>query len=179
MSSLFTSDCVTRGVSALFFCFDRTFTDSCTPRSDMTLQATPPASPSWRVLVALRLLHHRLPAGTSASLSASALAPWYHVLSGARETVSPANEAKVVASWRAIAHSAVLDSEAGVEKCEELGRQWDRESGLAEGREEKEKDESQLEDWRNMRASLQMIRTVWASQGTIARAVLKVDEAAS
>ncbi|KWU46592.1 hypothetical protein RHOSPDRAFT_32052 [Rhodotorula sp. JG-1b] len=61
---------------------------------DMTLQATPPPSPSWRVLVSLRLLHHRLAAGSTASLSASALAPWYHVVSGAAETISPSNETK-------------------------------------------------------------------------------------
>lgn len=93
----------------------------------MTLQATPPPSPSWRVLVSLRLLHHRLAAGSTASLSASALAPWYHVVSGAAETISPSNETKVRASWRAIAEAVAREAGLGTGRCDELLQQWEKE----------------------------------------------------
>ena len=126
----------------------------------MTLQATPPPSPSWRVLVSLRLLHHRLAAGSTASLSASALAPWYHVVSGAAETISPSNETKVRASWRAIAEAVAREAEEEEEEEEE------------EGEEEEEEEEGLL-------ASLRMVRTVWTEEERIARAVLAAPQTTS
>lgn len=139
--------------------------------SDMTLQATPPPpSPSWRVLVSLRLLHHRLGAGsTAASLSASALAPWYHVVSGATETLSPTNEAKVRASWRAVAEAVAREVEAGTKRCDEVRERWQKDEfkrdgggGAGAGNDERS----------DLLASLQMVRTVWTEEERIARAVL-------
>lgn len=138
-------------------------------RSDMTLQATPPPSPSWRVLVSLRLLHHRLAAGSTASLSASALAPWYHVVSGAAETISPSNETKVRASWRAIAEAVAREAELGTERCDESLQQWEKEFKEGSGDEEEEEDDSNSSD---LLASLRMVRTVWTEEERIARAVL-------
>jgi hypothetical protein len=142
----------------------------------MTLQATPPPSPSWRVLVSLRLLHHRLAAGSTASLSASALAPWYHVVSGAAETISPSNETKVRASWRAIAEAVAREAERGAGRCDELLQQWEKEfkegSGDEEGEEEEEEEEGLL-------ASLRMVRTVWTEEERIARAVLAAPQTTS
>ncbi|GAA5964674.1 hypothetical protein JCM8115_004708 [Rhodotorula mucilaginosa] len=133
---------------------------------DMTLQATPPPSPSWRVLVSLRLLHHRLAAGSTASLSASALAPWYHVVSGAAETISPSNETKVRASWRAIAEAVAREAERGAGRCDELLQQWEKEFKESSGDEEEEEED--------LLASLRMVRTVWTEEERIARAVLAV-----
>jgi hypothetical protein len=132
----------------------------------MTLQATPPPSPSWRVLVSLRLLHHRLAAGSTASLSASALAPWYHVVSGAAETISPSNETKVRASWRAIAEAVAREAERGAGRCDELLQQWEKEFKESSGDEEEEEED--------LLASLRMVRTVWTEEERIARAVLAV-----
>lgn len=135
-------------------------------RSDMTLQATPPPSPSWRVLVSLRILHHRLAAGSTASLSASALAPWYHVVSGAAETISPSNETKVRASWRAIAEAVASEAERGTMRCDELLQQWERDF------KEVGDDEEDLKSSSDLLASLRMVRTVWTEEERIARAVL-------
>lgn len=139
----------------------------------MTLQATPPPSPSWRVLVSLRLLHHRLAAGSTASLSASALAPWYHVVTGAAETISPSNETKVRASWRAIAEAVAREAERGTRRCDELLQQWEKEFKESSGDEEEEEAEEDL------LASLRMVRTVWTEEERIARAVLATPQATS
>jgi hypothetical protein len=121
----------------------------------MTLSAKPDApSPSWRVLVALRLLHLRLP--TLAVLSADSLAAWYNNINGVTETVSSANEAKVRASVRAICDAAVREAEEGVKRCEEVLRKWKREgTGL---------DKEMEGNWR-------MVKTVWDEDLRIARAV--------
>ncbi|GAA5881291.1 hypothetical protein JCM3774_000957 [Rhodotorula dairenensis] len=159
---------------------------------DMTLQATPPPSPSWRVLVSLRLLHHRLGHGsatktTASSLSASALAPWYHVVSGATETLSPVNETKVRASWRALSDAVAREAAAGTRQCDELRERWENEfkqvgHGVsaplaATVAEEDDDDVSSSADEaaserRDLLASLEMVRTVWTEEERIARAVL-------
>ncbi|BGP29921.1 hypothetical protein JCM10296v2_001673 [Rhodotorula toruloides] len=122
---------------------------------DMTLSAKPdPPSPSWRVLVALRLLHLRLPA--LAILSADSLAMWYNNINGVTETVSSANEAEVRASVRAICDAAVREAEEGVKRCEEALRKWKREG--------KGVDKEMEGNWR-------MVKTVWDEDLRIARAV--------
>ncbi|BGO97560.1 hypothetical protein NBRC10513v2_001555 [Rhodotorula toruloides] len=122
---------------------------------DMTLSEKPdPPSPSWRVLVALRLFHLRLP--TLAVLSADSLAAWYNNINGVTETVSSANEAKVRASVRAICDAAVREAEEGVKRCEEVLRRWKREgTGV---------DKEMEGNWR-------MVKTVWDEDLRIARAV--------
>lgn len=141
----------------------------------MTLQASPPAAPSWRVLVALRLLHHRLSAGTSSSLSASTLAPWYDVVSGVTEVVSSANEAKVRASWSAIAQSMLHDAEAGLAACDRLRSSWLREDkskvGDSDAAANVTTDASDA-GTSDLLASLEMVRTVWTEQARISRVVL-------
>ncbi|GAA5822746.1 hypothetical protein JCM11251_004364 [Rhodosporidiobolus azoricus] len=122
---------------------------------DMTLQATPaPPSASWRVLVALRLLHLRLP--TSLVLSADSLAPWYNVLSGAIEIISSANEAKVAATLQAVCQTVAEEADKGMKRCEEARKRWEKEG------EEVEED---------MKLSLGMLETVWREEGRIAKAV--------
>ncbi|GAA5979183.1 hypothetical protein JCM11641_008453 [Rhodosporidiobolus odoratus] len=121
---------------------------------DMTLQATPePPSASWRVMVALRLLHLRLP--SALSLSADALVPWYSILSGAIETISSANELKVTATLKVISDSVGKDAQDGLKRCEETRRRWTR---------EKEVDE-------DLKLSLGMLKTIWEEEKRIAVAV--------
>ncbi|GAA6004778.1 hypothetical protein JCM10207_001011 [Rhodosporidiobolus poonsookiae] len=121
---------------------------------DMTLQATPePPSASWRVLVALRLLHLRLP--SSLTLSAEALAPWYNVLTGVSETISSANELKVVATLKSVCKSVAAEAEEGLKRCAEVRRRWEK---------EKEGDE-------DLEMSLGMLETVWEEEERIAKAV--------
>ncbi|GAA6029365.1 hypothetical protein JCM8097_003639 [Rhodosporidiobolus ruineniae] len=121
---------------------------------DWTLQATPePPSASWRVLVALRLLHLRLP--SSLVLSADSLAPWFNVLSGAIETISTANEAKVTATLKVLCQAVAEEAKSGRERCAEVRRRWER---------EEEKDEE-------LKASLGMVETVWEEEERIAKAV--------
>jgi hypothetical protein len=120
----------------------------------MTLQATPePASASWRVLVALRLLHLRLP--SSLVLSADSLAPWYNVISGAIETISSANEAKVVATLGVLCKAIEEEAEGGVKRCKEVRTRWNREGEAEE----------------EMKLSLEMLETVWTEEGRIAKEV--------
>ncbi|GAA5978215.1 hypothetical protein JCM10908_004275 [Rhodotorula pacifica] len=145
---------------------------------DMTLQATPPPSPSWRVLVSLRLLHHRLAAGSTASLSASALAPWYHVVSGACETLSPSNETKVCATWRAMAENVAREAEEGTRRCDELLQQWEKEFKSA-AKTEMNAVPAEEEERKDLVASLRMVRTVWTEEERIARAVLAVPAVAA
>ncbi|BGP13733.1 hypothetical protein JCM10213v2_001671 [Rhodosporidiobolus nylandii] len=121
---------------------------------DMTLQATPePPSASWRVLVALRLLHLRLP--SALSLSVDTIAPWYNVVNGAIETISSANELKVTATLKAVAQSLAEEADEGVKRCAEVRRRWDKEGEVEE----------------EMKISLGMLETVWSEEGRIAKAV--------
>ncbi|GAA5894675.1 hypothetical protein JCM6882_006655 [Rhodosporidiobolus microsporus] len=126
---------------------------------DMTLQATPePPSASWRVLVALRLLHLRLP--SSLVLSADALAPWYNVLSGAIETISSANEAKVTATLGVVCQTIAEEAASGVKRCAEVKRRWEKDSEVDV----------------DLKLSLEMLQTVWEEEGRIARAVKGEEE---
>lgn len=120
----------------------------------MTLQATPePASASWRVLVALRLLHLRLP--SSLVLSADSLAAWYNVVSGAIETISTANEAKVIATLGVLCRSVEDEAASGAKRCAEVRQRWMREGEAEE----------------DMKSSLGMLETVWREEGRIAKEV--------
>ncbi|BGO89451.1 hypothetical protein NBRC10512_006638 [Rhodotorula toruloides] len=122
---------------------------------DMTLSAKPdPPSPSWRVLVALRLLHLRLP--TLAVLSADSFAAWYNNINGVAETVSSANEAKVRASVQAICDAAAREAEEGVKRCEEVLRRWKKEGT--------DVDKEMEGNWR-------MVKTVWDEDVRIALGV--------
>ncbi|GAA5957692.1 hypothetical protein JCM21900_002007 [Sporobolomyces salmonicolor] len=128
---------------------------------DMTLQSSPPSA-SWRVLIALRLLHLRLPSRfhtSAAALSADVLAPWYDVLTGASETVSSSNEAKVQATLRVVCRSVREEAEAGLGRCEELARELGTEPGLEE-----------------VRASLGMLRKIWQGEERIAKALAEAQE---
>ncbi|KAK4058830.1 hypothetical protein OIO90_000276 [Microbotryomycetes sp. JL221] len=90
---------------------------------EMTMQGDgDEASASWRVLVALRLLHLRLSeaASKAASLTASVLAPWYAVLSGEIDVVSDSNEQRVTASLRTICQVVKLQVQEGLPSCEKL-----------------------------------------------------------
>ncbi|GJN88665.1 hypothetical protein Rhopal_001631-T1 [Rhodotorula paludigena] len=143
---------------------------------DMTLQSgtdTPHAS--WRVLVALRLLHHRLPshasspsASSAALLSADALAPWYHVLTGAAERISPANEKKVAATLKGVCDAVRREAAEGGKRCDAIQLRWDKEPRsvkAVEGAEEADRDDEEA------RASLDMLRTIWREEERIAGAV--------
>ncbi|GAA5922262.1 hypothetical protein JCM3775_005676 [Rhodotorula graminis] len=142
---------------------------------DMTLQSGPDdsASASWRVLVALRLLHLRLPshlaASTSPSLSLSghdALAPWQHVVSGAAERISVGNEKVVQGTLRGLCGAVEKEALAGLARCAEVRARWDKEAAAAAaGKKEggEEVDESG--------ASLSMLETVWREEARIAKAV--------
>ncbi|GAA5904742.1 hypothetical protein JCM5296_000751 [Sporobolomyces johnsonii] len=128
---------------------------------DMTLQCSPPSA-SWRVLIALRLLHLRLPSRfhtSAAALSADVLAPWYDVLTGAAETVSSSNEAKVQATLRIVGRSVREEAEAGLRRCDELERELGKEPGLEE-----------------VRASLGMLRKIWQGEERIAKAIAEAQE---
>ncbi|GAA5896337.1 hypothetical protein JCM8208_001850 [Rhodotorula glutinis] len=139
---------------------------------DMTLQSGPDDSPSasWRVLVALRLLHLRLPSHlasststTSPSLSLSghdALAPWQHVVSGAAERISVGNEKVVQATLKGVCGAVETEAVAGLARCAEVRARWDKEAVKAGG---EEGDESG--------ASLSMLETVWGEEARIAKAV--------
>ena len=97
-------------------------------------------------------------------------------MSGAAETISPSNETKVRASWRAIAEAVAREAERGAGRCDELLQQWEKEfkegSGDEEGEEEEEEEEGLL-------ASLRMVRTVWTEEERIARAVLAAPQTTS
>ncbi|GAA5848145.1 hypothetical protein JCM8547_004421 [Rhodosporidiobolus lusitaniae] len=121
---------------------------------DMTLQSMPePPSASWRVLIALRLLHLRLP--SSLVLSADVLAPWYNVVTGAIETISSTNEAKVTATLKVVCKAVAEEAEEGGKRCREVRKKWEREEVVEE----------------EMKVSLGMLETVWTEEGRIARAV--------
>ena len=105
----------------------------------MTLQPLPPpASASWRVFVALRLLHLPLPRGAllnPIALDAS-LAPWRALVAGERETLSPANEAATRATVRALCARVAADADSGLEACEDVADKWAREGGPEDGLQE-------------------------------------------
>jgi hypothetical protein len=99
----------------------------------MTLQGSPsPASASWRVLVALRLLHLRLPShhnpfptnSTPSGTLAQALASWYSVVAGDVDTISDVNETKVNATIGVICRVVLMETEEGIKACEELRKEW-------------------------------------------------------
>jgi hypothetical protein len=133
----------------------------------MTLQPasdSSPASADWILLLALRLLHLELPTGRnpfdtndvpSGSL-AQALAPWYAVVAGDEDIISPLNEAQVKLSIGTICDVLVLEAREGVPRCEELEKKWKRE----------EVDE-------DLKASLEMLKGVWEEERIIAEAVGK------
>lgn len=103
-------------------------------RREMTLQPEgDEAHPSWRVLVALRLLHLELPTkstttvhggGMSAQLATS-LEPWYRVIAGDDDVVSSHNERKVQATLRVICDVVRLQAREGLEKIEAVERDWE------------------------------------------------------
>lgn len=143
-------------------------------RRDMTLQAgtdSGPPSASWRVLVALRLLHLRLPSHATASASASAgalsahdaLAPWHLVVSGAAERISPANDKVVLGTLRGMCGAVASEAERGMERCAEVRHRWDREKVKVGG--------GEPEDGSGAWASLDMLETVWREELRIAKAV--------
>lgn len=124
------------------------------------------ASASWRVLVALRLLHLRLPRtaqamrgnGTTASSSslAQALEPWYDVLSGDADIISSSNEQQVTSTIKTICGVVKLQAMEGIPRCEALGKQWSAESDVAT----------------DARVSLHMLEGIWREDLRIAEAVL-------
>lgn len=121
----------------------------------MTLQ---PTSASWRVLVALRLLHLKLPATQTTAPSATALAPWFAVINGDMEVVSHANEGLVSETLRVICAVVLLESDEGLPKAQALRKTW-------------EKDTTAVDD--DLLASLAMVEGVWKSERRIADDVSK------
>lgn len=131
----------------------------------MTLQpesTTSPASADWILLLALRLLHLKLPtvrnpfdnnSFPSGSL-ATALAPWYAVVAGDEEIISTSNEAAVRESLRTICGVVGLEASEGIPKCVELEKRWEKEEVDGE-----------------LRESLRMLRGVWEEEKVIAEAV--------
>ena len=144
------------------------FADAARTRRDMTLQSGPDDSPSasWRVLVALRLLHLRLPSHLASSTSSTlsllghdALAPWQHVVSGAAERISVGNEKVVQGTLKGVCGAVEKEALDGLARCAEVRARWDKEAaGKAD-----EEDESG--------ASLGMLETVWREEARIAKAV--------
>lgn len=122
----------------------------------MTLQAgPPPASASWRVLIALRLLHLRLPRRTT-SFTAAAFDPWFEVLSGTAETISDANEDSVRHDVTRMAKVIAYNRGEGVKACDAVEKEWKMVKGLDVEKE-----------------CLGMLKGVWEGERTIAAAVLK------
>lgn len=131
----------------------------------MTLQPLPaPASASWRVLTALRLLHLALPRAALLSPIAldASLAPWRAVLAGEREEVSSANEAAVRASVGRLCARVVAEAEAGVEACEGVAERWEKEEGQGEA-----------EGWGGLREGLGMVEGIWRGEREVAREVAR------
>ncbi|KAL8291924.1 hypothetical protein RQP46_002182 [Phenoliferia psychrophenolica] len=123
---------------------------------EMTLQAgPPPASASFRVLVALRLLHLRLPRRTT-SFTATAFEPWFDVLSGQADTISPSNEDSVRSDVARMAKSIAWNRGEGVKACEAVEKEWKGVEGL---KVEKE--------------CLGMLKGIWEGERVIADAVWK------
>lgn len=115
-------------------------------RRDWTLQASPqPASASWRVLVALRLLH----------LPSSSLNAWYDVINGETDTISPLNESLVEGSIRALCARLGREMEEGARRCRVVQGEWGEE---VDG---------------EVRASLGMLRGVWEDEEWIVKQVAR------
>ena len=110
------------------------------------------ASADWILLLALRMLHLKLPP-TSSPDTSRALTPWLSVMAGDSEIISPSNEAAVRATLRTICDVVVLDAKEGIPRCDELEKRW-----------EKDVDEDH-------RASLAMLKQVWTEEKDIAEAV--------
>lgn len=90
----------------------------------MTLQASPPpASPSWRVLAALRLLHVRLPQ-THQTVKDDILEPWYDVIQGMSETISDYNEKQVSQTLRDICEELEVEFVKQLTLLVELQGTW-------------------------------------------------------
>lgn len=122
----------------------------------MTLQPLPaPASPSWRVQVALRLLHLPLPARLNAIALEASLAPWRSLLAGDVEKLSPRVEAEVEATLARLCERVIVESEDGLDAVEELGERWEREGVREEG----------------LREGLRMVEGVWEDEREVAREV--------
>lgn len=125
----------------------------------MTLQANPePASASWRVLIALRLLHLSLePSSTSSTDSyADRLAPWYLVMNGAEEIISEENEEKVKGSIRTICQTAESLLSEGGKRCDDLAGRW-----------------STLSVDEDLTVSLKMVKGIWEGELRIVGEVLR------
>lgn len=92
----------------------------------MTLQASPePASASWRVLVALRLLHLKVPSLSISNESvAGALKPWFDVVNGAAELVSDENEELVYGTIKALCEAVQLQAQEGEIRCATVKNDW-------------------------------------------------------
>lgn len=118
----------------------------------MTLQPCPaPASPSWRALVALRLL--LLPLNKS---TADMLEPWYDVLSGEIDIISDSNEQAVREVARKICKTLRSTAELGEEKCQLKAQEW-----------------ASADVDKEIMYSLDMIRSIWAEEREIIEAVVK------
>ncbi|GAA5888241.1 hypothetical protein JCM16303_005312 [Sporobolomyces ruberrimus] len=131
---------------------------------DMTFQSHP-ASPSWRVLIALRLFHLRLPSHLPNTSSSDSLAPFYDLLSGTIDQISHLNEKKVQLSLRAIAQNLVVECQEGIERCQSLEREWKKEvTGGEKGLEE-------------YLAWLKMVEEIWKGEERIARSIADDTEA--
>ena len=88
--------------------------------SEMTLQAhPPPASSSWRVLVALRMLHTRTGQHTDAEL-----ALWQDMCAGEREEISDENERLVCDSLREMCLDRRRELEGRVQELEHVAKDW-------------------------------------------------------
>lgn len=123
----------------------------------MTFQAQPePASASWRVLVALRLLV--LPLSTtsdSTTTIAEKLEPWYDLLSGEADIISESNESGVKEEIRKICHQLLVESDEGIKKCEELKSEW-----------------ADMVDQVEIRSCWSMIVAIWVNEKETIEAVL-------
>ena len=119
----------------------------------MTLQAGEPSSASFRVLVALRLLHLRLPRHTT-SFSAPALEPWYDVVNGTSDTISQANEDSVRLDVVLVAEAIATNRAEGVGACDKVEKEWRAVEGI----------KLEME-------CLGMLKGIWEGERTISEAV--------
>lgn len=123
----------------------------------MTLQPSPPpASASWRVLVAFRLLLLPLEDTSENVLTtAEKLESWYHVLSGETEIISEENERGVKELIRKICLELKSGVEKGLEMCQAVETEWEE---IAGGEVKK--------------SCLNMVRGIWINELEIVEAVL-------
>lgn len=123
---------------------------------EMTLQPLPqPASASWRVLVALRLLHLKLP---PRAVGVEAFEKWFDVVAGTEEVVSVANERLVRASVRRMCEAVGEARRVGFAKCEAVEKEW---KGVERLEVEKE--------------CLRMLKGIWEAEAVIAQEVLEAE----